>query len=64
MSKRTMGLVINLAGILIVFVALAADPLGLGGAPGIGWKQSAAAIVGLLAAFVGSWVTWVSTKPA
>jgi hypothetical protein len=64
MSKRTLGLVLNLAGVLVVFVALAADSLGLGGAPGIGWKQSAAAIVGLLAAFVGIWLTWVEAKGA
>jgi hypothetical protein len=62
MSKRTLGLVLNLAGILIVFVALAADSLGLGGAPGIGWKQSVAAVVGLLAAFVGIWLTWMEAK--
>ncbi len=62
MSKRTLGLVFNLVGILIVFVALGADALGLGGAPGIGWKQWAAALLGLLAAFVGIWLTWVEAK--
>ena len=64
MSKRTIGLAFNLVGVVIVFVALGADTLGLGGAPGLGWKQWAAALLGLLAAFVGIWLTWVGTKPS
>ncbi len=62
MSKRTIGLVINLAGIAILFVALAADSLGLGAVAGIGWKQWAAALVGLVLAVVGIWLTWVEAR--
>ena len=46
MSKRNRGLVLIVVGVLLAVIALAADPLGLGGHPGIGWKQ----ILGILAA--------------
>lgn len=62
MSKRTIGLLINVAGVAIVFVALAADPLGLGNGLTIGWKQWTAALLGALAAFFGVWLTWVEAK--
>ncbi len=59
MEKRTVGLIVNLAGIVILFVALAADALGFGAVAGIGWKQWAGAFVGIVVAVVGIAMTWV-----
>ncbi len=62
MSKRTMGFVINMVGIAILFVALAADALGLGAVSGMGWKQWTGAGVGVVVAIFGMWLTWRDAK--
>ena len=54
MSKRTRGLVLIAAGAVLGLVALAADGLGLGAHPGIGWKQILGALAGAAAAVVGA----------
>ena len=54
MSKRNRGLVLLAAGALLVVIALAADPLGLGGHPGIGWKQILGIIAGIGIAAMGA----------
>lgn len=41
------------AGVVLGIVALAADSLGLGGHPGIGWKQILGALVGAAVAVAG-----------
>lgn len=53
MSKKTRGLLLIGAGVVLALVALAADPLGLGGHPGIGWKQILGTLAGVGAAVVG-----------
>ncbi len=53
MSKKTRGLVLIAAGVLLALVALAADPLGLGGHPGIGWKQILGMVAGAGLAVMG-----------
>ena len=53
MSNRTRGFVLIAAGAILGLVALAADPLGLGGHPGIGWKQILGTLAGIAAAVVG-----------
>ncbi len=62
MEKRTIGLILNLAGIAVAFVALAADSLGLGAVAGIGWKQWTAALVGVVVAVVGVGLTWAAGR--
>ena len=47
MSKRNRALVLLAAGLLLALVALGADALGLGGHPGMGWKQILGAVVGV-----------------
>jgi len=47
MSRKTVGVVLLVAGVLLFLVSAAADPLGIGGAPGIGWKQSLGMLVGV-----------------
>ena len=53
MSNRTRGLVLIAAGVLLALVALGADALGLGGYPGIGWKQILGTVVGAGIAVIG-----------
>lgn len=53
MAMRTRGFVLIGAGAVLALVALAADPLGLGGYPGIGWKQILGMLAGAAAAIVG-----------
>ncbi len=62
MEKRTIGLIVNLVGIAIVFVALAADALGVGAVAGIGWKQWIAALVGVVVAVAGVGLTWTAAR--
>ena len=56
MSKRTIGIGLIVIGVIVLIVSLAADSLGIGGAPGIGMKQLAGAGVGVVVAIVGGWL--------
>jgi len=49
-QKRNVFLII---GALVVIVALTADKLGIGSAPGFGWKQGALLVLGLGIAVMG-----------
>jgi hypothetical protein len=55
MSKRTIGIGLVVIGVLVLIGSLGADVLGLGGAPGIGWKQLIGAVIGLIVAIAGGW---------
>jgi hypothetical protein len=41
------------AGVLIFLISAAADHLGIGGAPGIGWKQMSGIVLGVVIAGAG-----------
>ena len=56
MSKRTMAMILIVLGGILLIVSLAADSLGIGGAPGIGWKQLSGAGLGVILAIVGIWL--------
>ena len=62
MSKRTVGIVVMAAGVVLLAVALTADLLGFGGAAGFGWKQIAGTVVGALLVVSGAWWGWRSKK--
>ena len=53
MNKKQIGIASLVIGVLIFLVCLAADPLGLGSSPGLGIKQIAGAVVGVVIAAFG-----------
>jgi len=56
MSKRTIGIVLVVIGVIVVIVSLAADALGIGSGGGIGWKQLLGAAVGVVVVLGGGWL--------
>ncbi|MCK5376318.1 MAG: hypothetical protein KAJ97_04490 [Acidobacteria bacterium] len=46
-------MILLVAGVLLFLVSLTADPLGLGQSPGLGLKQIAGAVIGVVIAAVG-----------
>ncbi len=53
MSHRAVGRAMLVAGVLIFLISAAADQLGIGGAPGIGWKQMSGIVLGVVIAGAG-----------
>jgi hypothetical protein len=53
MTERNAGLIALIVGIIIVLAAVTADPTGLGGQPGFGWRQMAATALGIIVAIIG-----------
>jgi len=53
MSQRTVGRAMLVAGVLIFLISAAADQLGIGGAPGLGWKQLTGIVLGVVIAAAG-----------
>jgi hypothetical protein len=52
-SKKTTGIVLFGAGAVILVLALAVHPIGIGGSPGLGWKQILGALGGAVLTVVG-----------
>lgn len=44
--KKTIGVVLFGAGAVILILSLVADPIGIGGSLGFGWKQMLGALIG------------------
>lgn len=44
-----------LVGLGLAVLALVADPLGVGAAPGFGWRQRVSLVVGLALAALAGW---------
>ncbi|KDA54192.1 hypothetical protein EG19_01090 [Thermoanaerobaculum aquaticum] len=53
MASKSPAALLFAVGLLLALLAAFADPLGLGGAPGFGWKQGLGVAVGLALAVVG-----------
>jgi hypothetical protein len=53
MSPKVRSIVLLTAGALLFFAALAADSLGVGSQPGVGYKQLVAAVAGMVVAALG-----------
>lgn len=52
-GKKTVGIVLLVVGIVILVLALAADPIGIGGNPDFGRTQIIGTIVGAVVTVVG-----------
>ncbi|MFQ5896898.1 MAG: hypothetical protein ACE5JN_01440 [Candidatus Methylomirabilia bacterium] len=55
MAKHKLGWVALAVGLILALLSALADPLGLGGSPGVGWKQSLGVIVGIVLIVVGQY---------
>lgn len=53
MSKKRVGVALVVVGVLLFLISAAADPLGIGGSPGIGMKQVAGIVIGVVLAAIG-----------
>lgn len=53
MSSKSIGFIVIAAGLILLVLSASADFIGIGGAPGFGWKQIAGSVGGLLIAIVG-----------
>jgi hypothetical protein len=53
MSRKALSVIVLVAGVLLFLVSAAADSLGIGGAPGFGWKQIVGTVVGVAVAAFG-----------
>ncbi|MCS7181724.1 MAG: hypothetical protein NZ869_01215 [Thermoanaerobaculum sp.] len=51
--KQQWAWVLLVAGVVLFLLGLLADPLGVGAAPGLGWKQGLLALVGVALAVYG-----------
>lgn len=58
MSSKMIGVVFLILGVVVLFVSLAADALGIGNVPGFGWKQILGAAAGAVAVLGGAWLVW------
>jgi hypothetical protein len=56
MSKRTIGIVLIVIGVVLAIVSLADDAIGIGTYPGINSAQLLGAAVGIIIALVGVWL--------
>jgi hypothetical protein len=52
MSKKAVGTVLLLLGVLLVIISVLADSIGIG-VPGFGWKQFVGLVVGVVLAATG-----------
>jgi hypothetical protein len=53
MDNPTLAWVVIGIGALLVLIALFADPLGLGGQSGFGWKQGLGLVIGAVVILAG-----------
>ena len=52
-NRKTIGIVLLAAGVILLISSLAADMIGLGSVAGFGYKQIAGTIAGVIIAVVG-----------
>jgi len=55
MSRKTLGYLLIVLGVIAIIVSLAADTLGLGQTSGFGVWQGLGVVLGLIAGGVGVW---------
>jgi hypothetical protein len=53
MQKKTWGFIFTVVGIIILLLSLFGDLIGIGGYPGLGYKQMIGMIIGVLIIIIG-----------
>ena len=53
MNRKRVGGMVTAVGVVLLVLSALADPIGLGGGGGFGWKQATGVIVGAAVAVVG-----------
>ena len=61
MSKKSLNLVLMVAGLLLLVLSLVADFIGIGTYPGINYTQIAGAAAGLILFVIGYWFSRKTT---
>jgi hypothetical protein len=61
MSKRTLGIILIVLGVIGAVVLLAADALGIGAYPGLNWVQLLGGAICLLVGLAGIWLAFSKT---
>ena len=56
MSKKTIGFLLIILGVVVLVVSLTADVTGLGEGTAIGWKQILGTVAGVIIALDGVWL--------
>jgi hypothetical protein len=56
MSKKTIGVLLIVLGVVLLVISIAADTLGIGTGNGFGWKQLSGTVVGVVLALGGVWL--------
>jgi hypothetical protein len=64
MGSIRFGLVLIAAGVVLVLLASLADPIGIGGAHGWGWKQTVGVVVGAAIILLGVGLAALARRPA
>jgi hypothetical protein len=54
MSKKTLGIVLMIAGVVVIIVSFAANAIRLGTAPGLGLMQALGAVAGVIILVIGA----------
>ena len=52
-NKKTIGIALLVIGVVVVLGSLAADSIGIGAAPGFGYKQIIGSLAGIVIAVTG-----------
>ena len=55
-GKKIAGIVLLVVGIIVLILALAADSVGIGGSPGLGYYQIGGAVGGVVIAAIGGFL--------
>jgi len=64
MSKKAIGFVLLVVGLVIMAVSLFADVLGVSGNLTLGWKQLLGTAIGIIVALVGVWLAFRKPQSA
>ncbi len=54
MGKKKLGSLLTGIGIVVLLISVFADPLGIGGYPGFGYKQIIGTILGIVIGVIGA----------